>query len=226
MISEIEIPVEVPVMTLNETVLFPQAMMPLYIFEPRYRKMLQDVLTHDRIFAIAALDTKNQYPGTEEPPKKIAGVGIVRACRRNPDGTSNLVLQGLARIEFMEIVAEEPYRMARIRGLASQVDGSRETLEAMQPTLLALIQTQKRLGSPIPDEVIHFLGSINDAEAVLDLSIYTLCASNDLKQQLLETRGILERFEKFERYLRARIEQLKLDNQLKGGLEDDDLGQN
>ena len=55
-IQEIEIPSEVPVMTMSQTVLFPQAMMPLFIFEPRYREMLQDVLEENRIFAVAALD--------------------------------------------------------------------------------------------------------------------------------------------------------------------------
>ena len=56
--QEIEIPREVPVMTMNGTVLFPHAMMPLYIFEDRYRAMLRAVLESDRVFAVAALDTR------------------------------------------------------------------------------------------------------------------------------------------------------------------------
>ncbi len=226
MINEIEIPSEVPVMTLSDTVLFPQAMMPLYIFEPRYRQMLEEVLSHDRIFAVAALDARDEEAQSKETPHKIAGVGVVRACRKNPDGTSNLILQGLARVEFSEILSEEPYRRARIRPVQSDHDGSEKTLEAIQPTLLGLTQTQMRLGAGIPKEVLQFLSQIKEPENVLDLAIYTLCPSGALKQELLETRGILARFEKFERYLRAQIEQLKLDQKLKGGLQDDDLGMN
>lgn len=212
MINEIEIPAEVPVMTLTESTLFPQAMMPLYIFEPRYRNMLQDVLSNERVFAIAALDTSSPYPDTEEPLKKIGGVGIVRACRTNPDGTSNLILQGLARVEFTEITAEEPYRRAIIKGLSSEIDGSPHTIEAIQPTILAQIQNLKSLGAQLPDELIQFLEQVTEPDAFLDLSIYTLCTSGQLKQTLLETRSLLTRFEKFQLHLKGQIEQLKLGN--------------
>ena len=88
------------------------------------------------------------------------------------------------------------------------------------------MQTQIRLGADIPREVLQFLSNIKDPENVLDLAIYTLCPSGRFKQELLETRGILARFVKFERALRTQIEKLKLDNKLKGGLSEDDIGNN
>jgi len=224
--QEIEIPREVPVMTLSQTVLFPQAMMPLFIFEPRYREMLSTVLEEDRIFAVAALDERDEDAEVLETPYSIAGVGVVRACKQNPDGTSNLILQGLARVEFENFVCEEPYRRARIQKLMSESDGSEETLGSIQPTLLALVQIQMRLGAEIPQEVLQFLSNINEPESVLDLAIYTLCPSGSFKQELLETRGILARFDKFERFLRSQVERLKLDRKLKGGLDEGGIGNN
>jgi len=224
--QEIEIPREVPVMVLSQCVLFPQAMMPLFIFEPRYREMLSRVLEEDRIFAVAALDERDEDAEFLETPYSIAGVGVVRACKQNPDGTSNLILQGLARVEFESFVCEEPYRRARIRQVMSESDGSAQTLAAIQPTLLALMQTQMRLGADIPPEVLQFLSNIQEPENVLDLAIYTLCPVGCFKQELLETRGILARFEKFARALRAQIERLKLDHKLKGGLGEDSIGNN
>lgn len=226
MSSEIEIPAEVPVMTLNETVLFPQAMMPLYIFEPRYRQMLSDVLSEARIFAVASQKPDEEEAEFLETPCPVAGVGVIRACRQNEDGTSNLILQGLARVHFEEILSEEPYRRARIKQLMSQSDGSEKALAAIQPTIINLLQTQMRLGAPIPKEVIQFLNNIKEPENVLDLSIFTLCSSSKLQQQLLETSGILARFSIFERFLSAQIEQLKLDRTLKGGLDDGEVGNN
>jgi ATP-dependent Lon protease len=223
---EIEIPREVPVMTLSQTVLFPQAMLPLFIFEPRYREMLRHVLEQDRIFAVAALDDREEDAEILETPCSIAGIGVVRACKQNPDGSSNLVLQGLARVEFERIVSEEPYRRARIHQVLSESDGSEATLGAIQPTLLALIQTQMRLGADIPREVLQFLSNIQEPENVLDLAIYTLCPSGRFKQELLETRGILARFEKFERAMRWQIKRLKLERTLKGGLSDEGVGNN
>jgi ATP-dependent Lon protease len=223
---EIEIPKEVPVMTLSQTVLFPQAMMPLFIFEPRYREMLHNVLKGDRIFAVAALDDRETDAELLETPHSIAGVGVIRACKKNADGTANLILQGLARVEFERIVREEPYRKARIKQVSSENDGTEQTLAAIQPTILALIQTQMRLGAEIPEEVLQFLSNLQEPENVLDLAIYTLCPAGRLKQELLETRGILARYEKFERALRSQIESLKLDRKLQGGLDEDGIGNN
>jgi len=108
----------------------------------------------------------------------------------------------------------------------SESDGSEETLGSIQPTLLALVQIQMRLGAEIPQEVLQFLSNIKEPESVLDLAIYTLCPSGRFKQELLETRGILARFNKFERFLRSQVERLKLDRRLKGGLGEDSIGNN
>ena len=77
--QEIEIPRVVPVMTLSQTVLFPQAMMPLFIFEPRYREMLSTVLEEDRIFAVEALDEQDDNAEVLAKPYSIAGVGVVHS---------------------------------------------------------------------------------------------------------------------------------------------------
>src|SRR5215218_4679591 len=115
---EITLPDEVPVMTLAHTAFFPQALMPLHIFEPRYRQMLRDALASNRLFAVAGLDLERlNEPDHFEPPHKIASVGIIRACQKNDNGTSNLLLQGLCRVEILKIVHDEPYRWIQIRAL-------------------------------------------------------------------------------------------------------------
>ena len=100
-------------MTLPNTTLFPQALVPLYIFEPRYRQMLADVLESHRMFALAM-----QRPGcVREIPAAVAGLGLVRVCVGHQDGTSHLVLQGVARVELLQTVRYKPYRIQRIRAL-------------------------------------------------------------------------------------------------------------
>ncbi len=226
MIQEIEIPREVPVMTLESAVLFPQAMMPLYIFEPRYRAMLKDSLETDRIFAVAALDEDADNTATTEPPRQVAGVGMIRACRTNEDGTSNLILQGLARVEIEAIVAEAPYRRVRIRHIQSLPGDAPDELASISEEIVTLVKTQIRLGAPIPVEVVKFLQNVEDAESALDLAIFSLCASAPLKQRLLETQAVPERFETFKNYLLEEIEQLKLNQKLKGDLGEDGIGNN
>jgi len=224
--QEIEIPREVPIMTLSHTVLFPQAMMPLYIFEPRYREMLSEVLAHNRVFAVAALDDSIEDAEIFETPHSVAGVGVIRACKQNLDGTSNLILQGLARVSLEKIVREEPFRMARIQQILSESGGSPQAIGGIQRGILHLVQTQARLGADIPQAIIQFLANIKEPENVLDLAISTLCSSSHLKQELLATRDIYPRYQRFKSFLEMEIENLKLDRKLKGFLDDDSIGNN
>ena len=100
-------------MTLPNATLFPQALLPLYIFEPRYRQMLTDALQTHRMFSVAM-----QRPGsTRETPSPVAGLGLIRVSVGHRDGTSHLILQGLARVELEETVRYKPYRVQRIRAL-------------------------------------------------------------------------------------------------------------
>lgn len=224
--QEIEIPKEVPVMTLGGSVLFPQAVMPLHIFEPRYRKMLDEVLSSDRIFAVAALDESSPENKEKEMPHTIAGIGVVRACKTNEDGTSNLVLQGLARVRLEAITREMPFRKARIVQVQSEPGGPTEAVEAIHDSVLDLVKALIRLGASIPSEVPQFLSKVGDTETILDLAIYSLCPLGSLKQELLATKEVLLRYQRFEAFMHSEIERLQLENQLKGELGEDSIGLN
>src|SRR5437868_1850136 len=137
---EITLPDEVPVMTLPNIAFFPQALMPLHIFEPRYRHMLRDVLATNRLFAVAGLDlARMNEPGQFEPPHRIASVGIIRACQKNENGTSNLLLQGLCRVEITAILRDEPYRRIRVRALMSQPGASDDENQLLRRELARLL---------------------------------------------------------------------------------------
>src|SRR5450755_3298223 len=144
---EITLPDEVPVMTLPNVTFFPQALMPLHIYEPRYRQMLREVLATNRLFAVAGLNPLPTVEGDRfEPPHRIASVGIVRACQKNDNGTSNLLLQGLARVEVVEILADEPYRRIRIRALTSDPGAATDENQRLRIELARLLVLKRKLG--------------------------------------------------------------------------------
>ena len=223
---KIEIPHEVPVMTMSGMVLFPQAMLPLYIFEPRYREMLKEVLASDRIIAVASLDESAEESDNMETPHRVAGIGMVRACKTNPDGTSNLILQGLSRVELKSITQEEPFRKAQIKPIVSEPGGSFDLIDLIGKEIISLTQSQIQLGATIPNELVSFLKQVDDPETILDLAIHSLCSEGNLRQNLLETRGIVPRFHKFREHMQDTITTLKLERKLRGELEEDDFGAN
>src|SRR3954463_2660814 len=155
---EITLPNEVPVMTLPDVAFFPQALMPLHIFEPRYRQMLRDVLASNRLFAVAGLNPREDVATAAfEPPHRVATVGIVRACQKNDDGTSHLLLQGLCRVEVVAIVRDEPYRRIQIRALSSQPGASEDENQSLRRELARLLNLKRKLAASGPDEIASFL---------------------------------------------------------------------
>lgn len=224
---EITLPEEVPVMTLPNVVFFPQALMPLHIFEPRYRKMLRDALATNRLFAIAGLDPQRlDEPGLFEPPQRIAAVGIIRACQKNDNGTSNLLLQGLCRVEITQIVADEPYRRIRVRALASQPGASAHDNELLRTELTRLLALKTKLAATGAGEMTAFLKTVDDPEAFVDIAAFSLCENAKLKQKLLETLDVHRRLVIFREQVRDEIATLKLRRKLQGRLPDDHIANN
>ena len=88
----------ISLLILNRTTLFPGAILPLHIFEPRYRRMLSDVLESHRMFAIAM----RRHGTRREVPMPVACLGVVRVCVGVPDGTSNLLRNPLERQVVLE----------------------------------------------------------------------------------------------------------------------------
>ena len=102
---------ELPVFPLPRAVLFPRAVLPLHIFEPRYRTMLKDALSTHSVIAIApagALDAS----GSPAIPRVIGG-GVIVEHQELADGRFNVVLHGVGRIAITELPFVPPYRRAK-----------------------------------------------------------------------------------------------------------------
>ncbi len=222
----LHVPEMVPVMTLPNTVFFPQALLPLHIFEPRYRQMLRDVLARDRLFAVARLDPAGAKSGAVEPAHTIATVGIVRACQKADNDTSNLLLQGVCRVEIQTVVREQPYRLIAVRPLATVSGGDPTSLEAQRDEIMRLLNLRRRLGTPAPKGMTQFLESIEDVDTFADIAVFNLCDDSTIKQQLLETLETRRRLQLFAASLKSEIEAQRLRRKLQGHLTDDHIADN
>jgi ATP-dependent Lon protease len=223
-----KLPPEVPVMTLPNATLFPQALLPLYIFEPRYRQMLADALHSHRMFSVAM-----QRPGRmRETPSPVAGLGLIRVSVGHRDGTSHLVLQGLARVELKAAVRYKPYRIQRIRPLDippcdtvavdALVAKVRELLvERMDLGLsfpFPVMSPGKSQDSPAPPafaakEVMRYLDSISDPEHVVDLVSCAVLEGAAERQAILETVDVEARLRRLVHFLLAEIRARREGNQ-------------
>ncbi len=107
---------------LPNLVLFPHAVQPLHIFEPRYRKMTRDALGGDRLIALVLLRPgwEADYEG-RPPVHAVACLGRILAEERLDDGRYNLLLRGLGRVRILEeLPRDTSYRVARAELLAER----------------------------------------------------------------------------------------------------------
>jgi len=217
------LPAEVPVMTLPNAILFPQVMLPLFIYEPRYRKMLKQVLDQDRMFAIAM-----QKPGNPKgTPSEIAGLGLVRAAVTQPDGSSHLVLQGIARIRLTKTLKQRPFRIAEFRLLQTKRENT-VMVDALIEKVLDLVSERFKQGFPSPilnqllkldakgektspdgsslDTIIEYLAKLENPDQLADLVSCTLLSTPTQRQLILETVNLEARLKHLIHFLMADID--------------------
>jgi Lon protease-like protein len=210
-----DMPDEAPVMTLPNATLFPQALMRLHIFEPRYRQMLEEVLQSRRMITIAM-----RKPGSSrEIPFTVAGLGLVRVCLEQPDGTSILILEGLSRVELLNTVRRVPFRINRIRPLPTPNRDS-VTIDALMAKVRDLVT--ERIEQELPalekgfkklpvKKIVACLETLNDPDRVADLVSWSLLRGAAERQTILETIEVEARLKHLIHFLMAEIIQRRND---------------
>src|SRR5436190_1152499 len=133
------IPAALPVLPLREIVPFPDTLTPLAVGRPRSMRLINDVLSGERMLAlVASKNPEEEDPGPDEL-YDVGVAGIVARMLKVPDGTIRILVQGTERIRIADFVAEEPYLVARVEQLADVVEPS-PGLEVVQ--LGSKIQSQ------------------------------------------------------------------------------------
>lgn len=194
----------IPLFPLSTVVFFPNTLLPLHVFEPRYKQMVHDVSKSEGIIGMALLRPgwEANYYGNPEV-FDVVGMGRIVSSEVFGDGRINIVLYGLKRVKIIEIMKESPYRIARVELVENTRCTSEETYrnkieELIMKWNFGLEEKQKahriNINTRLP------LDSLTDALA-------TLIFSNVFdKQSLLEEPDVKKRAETIIKDLQTRID--------------------
>jgi ATP-dependent Lon protease len=180
-----------PIFPLPKTVLFPGAVLPLHVFEPRYRAMIRDCLGRHKVLAVAlirehAARDVNNHPVIEP----VAGVGLIVDHVKLADGRYDIVVQGQARARLDELPFVPPYRRARATILYPRLR------EPSPHELVALLSSAATFAADIRSREPAFEFSVppqSPAATAADLAAYHLVVDARERQSLLETLDVSER---------------------------------
>lgn len=185
----------VPLFALPNLVLFPAAVMPLHIFEDRYRKMTADVLeTHQQIaMALLKPGWEKDYYGLP-PIEPVVCVATILSHERLADGRYNILLQGKVRARIVGEVSGEPYRQVRIEPLAEE-DTDEEDLELARKCLIGMFSRDAFAALAGGVQIREVLVSEVSTAIVADLLAFRVLPDDqvELKQSLLAESNVKSR---------------------------------
>jgi Lon protease-like protein len=188
--------IHIPIFPLPDVVLFPHTLLPLHIFEPRYRQMVRECLAGDKRLAMALLRPgwETDYYG-RPPIYPIAGAGEIIQHEELPDGRFNILLRGTMRIG---ITAERPgdksYRVARARPLPDRYPDANpkalaERIERLKVFYLRILsEVQKGQG-----EIAKIFSGVKDPGIIVDRIAGAAIADAETRQQVLEAVEVATR---------------------------------
>jgi Lon protease-like protein len=190
-------------------VLLPNELLPLHIFEPRYRQMLKDVALDKNMFGVMFFDPQETF--VEKPASGSVGCAAeVREVQTMPDGRANILTVGVSRYRLLDYVdAGEPYLVGDVEFFEDEQED--ETLvNPLADEVFTLFRRIARAAHKLSGE----RGAFPDVQQTKpqDLSFLVTAAFNlesDLKYKLLETRSTVERLERLKELLLQTVDKME-----------------
>ncbi|MDZ7374151.1 MAG: endopeptidase La [candidate division KSB1 bacterium] len=208
-----EIPTEVPILPLRDTVIYPYMVTPLVVARPKSVQLIQDVVVGNRILGLVA----QRKAEIEDPsPEQIYRYGTVASILKMlkfPDGSLRVLVQGLRRIQLVKITQTDPYFRALIRPLEDIVEPSTE-LEALANTVSSLFQRVVNMSPHLPDELAVAAMNTPDPSRLADLVASNITLPTEEKQALLEELNVKLRLERLVVHLSRIIEVLEMSSKI------------
>ncbi|HWP34966.1 MAG TPA: LON peptidase substrate-binding domain-containing protein, partial [Thermodesulfobacteriota bacterium] len=182
-----------PVFPLPDAVLFPHMLLPLHVFEPRYRRMVEDCLAGSRVLAVALLKPGWEARYYGQPPfYPVVGAGVIVHEERLPDGRFNIGLKGVVRVAVEEELATDtPYRLVRGRLLPDELPAGGAA--ALEQELTTLKLCCLRLAADLPeanDDLARFVTRARDPALLVDVIAAIAIPDAHERQRLLETPSV------------------------------------
>ncbi len=211
--DEADLPGELPVLPLRDTVVFPDTMIPLTVGQERSIKLIDEVLAADRLLVlVASKDAEVEVPG----PELLYETGTVALAHKMvklPDNTMRILVQGLHRVRITGYTAEEPYLKATIERLEDVVVESKE-VDALRANLLSVFSRIVSLVPYLPEELEMAAANVEEPGGLAFLIASTMRIKTEDKQALLEEGDVEQRLRKLTTILARELEVLELGSKI------------
>jgi Lon protease-like protein len=185
-------PDRLPIFPLPNVLLFPNMVVPLHIFEERYKRMVSDCLQGNRLLGLFLLKPGWDEEGAVPTPYDVGGMGRITRAARYPNGTMDILLSGLARVHVLNYVQEKPYLIAEVEMWPDEPDDS-EGVEALTRRMVGLFERFVVAKAGEGHELLKNLKLLASPIDLLHLVVTNMPLDVHQKQEILNLHPIDER---------------------------------
>ncbi len=220
--DEKEVPLELPILPLRNTVLFPGVMIPITVGRAKSTKLIQEVQKGNKLIGVVA-----QRDGAIEEPEfadlyRTGVMAYVVKVLTMPDESTTVIIQGRNRIYLEEMLSDNPYFVAKVRSLPSdsvieRSDDFNALLDSVKDLSLKAIQLNPNLSG----DAGFAIKNIDSPSFLINFIASNINSGLADKQQLLEIDALEERGQSLLGLLTKEIQILELKNQIQNKVKTD-----
>ncbi len=190
--SELPSELEIPVLPLQNTTLFPETVVPLAVGRERSTRAVEAALaTEEKLIACVTTKTEN-VTGDDAAPKDLYQIGTIVNIKRmmRNEGVMQLIVQGMERFEVVEWISEQPYMRAKVRVQSALRVVDTEEVEALKRNIQGMIQQALALLPNVPPEIRMAIMSQQDPVQLAYFLASVLDLGTETEQKMLESSTI------------------------------------
>src|SRR6202790_3107409 len=223
----LNIPAELPILPLRDTVLFPNSFMPLAVARESSVRLIDDAIANGKLIAVF---TQRPCAGEGAGEASLSPGGTathIHKMFKLPDGSLRLIVQGLARLTLDEVVSTHPYVRARVSAATEDTnDADRLEIDALARNIKTNFQQVVSLSPLLSDDLQTLAVNITEPGRLADFIASSLSTiSTPTKQEVLETLDIRARMDNLNRILIKELEVLELGSKIQSQVQSE-VGKN
>jgi ATP-dependent Lon protease len=207
--EQFTIPEVLPVLPLKDTVVYPFAVQPLGVGQERSIRLIDDVMRGDRLVVLVAQKSAEIEQAGPDDIFKIGTVARIARMIRMPDGTIQIIVQGLERVAISDFTQEKPYLIARVVPKPDMQEDDDET-EAIKRNVVSYFQRLVTLVQNVPEGVAAATLNLEEPRQVVYVIATFVQMDLELRQKLLELDSVRAKLENLSNFLAHELEIFEL----------------
>ncbi len=206
--------VELPILAVRDTVLFPHMVAPLFVARDRSVKALDEAMAKDRTIVVIAQRDPALQEIEAEDLYAIGTEAVIGRVLKMPDGTVSILVQGQRRLRLAEMLQMDPYFKGQLLPVIEPSEKKTLPLEALMRAVLALFEKCVKLSKSLPEDVYVAAMNVDEPGWLADLIASSLELSLPQRQEILETFDSTQRLQKISILLAKELEVLELQSKI------------